>query len=58
MTGDSKHFKRWPCGTEVGNPWHHSCRDKRCKAASKASGEPIGVGCIVVRPGKARKSKE
>jgi len=43
-----KKLKAWPCGCDMGNPWHYDCRDPRCKAASRESGESLGVNCVRV----------
>lgn len=54
-----KQFKVWPCGCDVGNPWHFDCKDERCKSASRASGEPLGISCVgvIVRPRKTGRGK-
>jgi len=52
----SKKIKSWPCGCDVGNPWHYDCKDKRCKAASSANGESLGVSCLFI-PCHTSKSK-
>ena len=41
-------IKLWPCGTEIGNPWHFDCKNKKCKKFSEETGEGIGVNCINV----------
>lgn len=48
-----RELKHWPCGCDFGNPWHYDCKDKRCAAFSKATGEGLGITCVhLPRPRK------